>query len=65
MPNVWKRWNYLIIKFMSVIRSVKEIKYEKIDEKIKEKESFRSVSVEAFLDVKRARGRGCFKFPSF
>ena len=37
MPNVQKRWNYLIIKFMSVIMSVKEIKYEKIDEKIKEK----------------------------
>ena len=29
MPNTWKRWNYLIIKFMSVIMSVKEIKYEK------------------------------------
>ena len=33
MPKVWKRWNYLIINFMSVIMSVKEIKYEKIKEK--------------------------------
>ena len=37
MPNTWKRWNYLIIKFMSVIMSVKEIKYEKIGKKRKEK----------------------------
>ena len=35
MPNTWKRWNYLIIEFMSVIVSVKEIKYEKIKEKRK------------------------------